>query len=170
MAARKESAWRNPRAYSVREGALHAADFWTGACDFWCSWRASLAGQTIHGRDGITLPPPPAVDAIPVTDDYFGTKIVDSYRWLEDAKSAGDARLHRRRECLHGALHEAGAHPAAGGGRSGRSGERLGGRHAHRSAATATSSGSGWPASSSSRSMCATAGRAKTSGWSIRPC
>jgi prolyl oligopeptidase len=48
----------------------------------------SLAGQTIHGRDGISLPPPPAVDAIPETDNYFGTKIVDNYRWLEDSKSA----------------------------------------------------------------------------------
>jgi prolyl oligopeptidase len=46
-----------------------------------------MVAQTIHGRDGITLPPPPAVDAIPVTDNYFGTKIVDNYRWLEDAKS-----------------------------------------------------------------------------------
>ena len=45
------------------------------------------AAQAIHGRDGIALPPPPAVDASPVTDDYFGTKIVDNYRWLEDAKS-----------------------------------------------------------------------------------
>jgi prolyl oligopeptidase len=43
--------------------------------------------QTIHGREGITLPPPPAVEAIPVIDEYFGTKISDSYRWLEDAKS-----------------------------------------------------------------------------------
>ncbi len=43
--------------------------------------------QTIHGREGITLPPPPAVQAIPVVDDYFGTKITDNYRWLEDAKS-----------------------------------------------------------------------------------
>jgi prolyl oligopeptidase len=43
--------------------------------------------QTIHGREGITLPPPPAVVSIPVVDDYFGTKIVDNYRWLEDAKS-----------------------------------------------------------------------------------
>jgi len=47
---------------------------------------AALA-QTIHGRDGITLPSPPVVDAIPVSDDYFGTKVVDGYRWLEDAKS-----------------------------------------------------------------------------------
>ena len=48
-----------------------------------------LAGfaQAIHGREGITLPPPPSVEAIPVADDYFGTKIPDGYRWLEDAKS-----------------------------------------------------------------------------------
>ncbi len=47
----------------------------------------SSAAQTIQGREGITLPLPPAVAAIPVVDDYFGTKISDSYRWLEDAKS-----------------------------------------------------------------------------------
>jgi prolyl oligopeptidase len=47
----------------------------------------SSAAQTIHGREGITLPPPPAAAAIPVVDDYFGTKITDNYRWLEDAKS-----------------------------------------------------------------------------------
>jgi prolyl oligopeptidase len=54
-------------------------------------WAAVAVGawaQTIHGRDGITLPPPPAVEKIPVADDYFGTKISDDYRWLEDAKSA----------------------------------------------------------------------------------
>ena len=44
--------------------------------------------QAIHGRDGITLPPPPAVEKIPVTDDYFGTKVIDNYRWLEEGKSA----------------------------------------------------------------------------------
>ncbi len=43
--------------------------------------------QTIQGRDGIKLPAPPAVAAVPVTDDYFGTKITDDYRWLEDSKS-----------------------------------------------------------------------------------
>jgi len=41
----------------------------------------------IQVREGITLPPPPAVEAIPMVDDYFETKIVDNYRWLEDAKS-----------------------------------------------------------------------------------
>src|SRR5580698_543836 len=48
---------------------------------------ASALAQTIHGREGITLPAPPAVESIPVSDNYFGTKIPDSYRWLEDAKS-----------------------------------------------------------------------------------
>jgi prolyl oligopeptidase len=47
----------------------------------------TVSGQAVHGRDGITLPAPPAVEATPVTDDYFGTRITDSYRWLEDAKS-----------------------------------------------------------------------------------
>ncbi len=45
------------------------------------------AAQSIHGREGIVLPTPPPVEAQPVTDDYFGTKITDSYRWLEDSKS-----------------------------------------------------------------------------------
>jgi prolyl oligopeptidase len=53
----------------------------------WALAGAGLAAQTIHGRGGITMPAPPAVEAIPVADDYFGTKIPDSYRWLEDAKS-----------------------------------------------------------------------------------
>ena len=52
---------------------------------FWLA--VSALAQTIQGRDGIKLPPPPAVDAVPVTDNYFGTKITDKYRWLEDSKS-----------------------------------------------------------------------------------
>ncbi|MFT4113533.1 prolyl oligopeptidase family serine peptidase [Silvibacterium sp.] len=44
-----------------------------------------LAQQTgeIHGKNGITLPPPPVAAVKPVTDDYFGTKITDNYRWIE---------------------------------------------------------------------------------------
>ena len=49
-------------------------------------WGSTAVAQTIHGGEGITLPPPPAVEAIPVVDDYFGTKITDNYRWLEDAQ------------------------------------------------------------------------------------
>ncbi|WP_058186808.1 prolyl oligopeptidase family serine peptidase [Terracidiphilus gabretensis] len=45
------------------------------------------SAQAIHGRDNITLPAPPATQSNPVFDNYFGTKIVDNYRWLEDAKS-----------------------------------------------------------------------------------
>ena len=41
----------------------------------------------VLGRVGITLPPLPVAAVHPVTDDYFGAKIVDNYRWLEDAKS-----------------------------------------------------------------------------------
>ena len=43
--------------------------------------------QSIRGRDGITMPPPPAVDSQPVLDNYFGTKISDNFRWLENSKS-----------------------------------------------------------------------------------
>ena len=39
---------------------------------------AVLSGQT----------QPPAAPVRPVTDDYFGTKIVDPYRWMENSKSA----------------------------------------------------------------------------------
>src|SRR5690349_216148 len=31
---------------------------------------------------------PPATKQQPVTDDYFGTKVVDPYRWLEHGSSA----------------------------------------------------------------------------------
>ncbi len=34
------------------------------------------------------MPPPPEAKTVPVTDDYFGAKVVDNYRWLEDANSA----------------------------------------------------------------------------------
>jgi prolyl oligopeptidase len=44
--------------------------------------------QSIHSRDGRALPPPPVAEVKPVVDNYFGTKITDDYRWLEDAKSA----------------------------------------------------------------------------------
>lgn len=53
----------------------------------WVAVASGAFAQTIHGREGIHLPPPPSVQAIPVVDDYFGTKITDDYRWLEDANS-----------------------------------------------------------------------------------
>ena len=48
---------------------------------------ATAAAQAIHGGDGIKLPAPPDAKKVPFTDDYFGTRITDDYRWLEDAKS-----------------------------------------------------------------------------------
>lgn len=54
-----------------------------------CVSAAALAQQhgVVRGRDGITLPPPPVATVKPVTDNYFGTEVVDNYRWLENAKS-----------------------------------------------------------------------------------
>ncbi len=49
---------------------------------------ALVAAQAIHGGDHINLPAPPPTDKDPVVDTYFGTRITDDYRWLEDAKSA----------------------------------------------------------------------------------
>ena len=53
---------------------------------FWLGVGTIAMAQSIQGREGIKLPAPPAVEATPVADDYFGTKIPGSYRWLEDAK------------------------------------------------------------------------------------
>ena len=52
------------------------------------SMSAQKSPEPIHGGDHIHLPAPPAADAVPVVDNYFGTKITDNYRWLEDSKSA----------------------------------------------------------------------------------
>jgi len=46
-----------------------------------------VAAQAIQGGDHINLPAPPSTDKDPVVDNYFGTKISDDYRWLEDSKS-----------------------------------------------------------------------------------
>ena len=43
------------------------------------AFAASLAGAA--------PPPPPTAPAVPVTDDYFGTKVTDNYRYFEDLKS-----------------------------------------------------------------------------------
>jgi prolyl oligopeptidase len=48
------------------------------------SLNATLSGQN---RVSSTAPKPPDTPTHAVTDEYFGTKIVDSYRWLEDLKS-----------------------------------------------------------------------------------
>src|SRR5271165_1509836 len=54
----------------------------------------SAAAPTVtQGKDGITLPAPPAVKSSPVVDEYQSAgsaqpvKVTDNYRWLEDAQS-----------------------------------------------------------------------------------
>lgn len=41
----------------------------------------------VRGGNGIMLPPPPATEMKPVTEDIHGTSLTDPYRWLEDGKS-----------------------------------------------------------------------------------
>lgn len=48
---------------------------------------ASAAAQTIRTGDGAQLGAPPDVAKDPVVDNYFGTKLTDNYRWLENSKS-----------------------------------------------------------------------------------
>ena len=48
---------------------------------------SALSAQSIHTGDGLPFPAPPAVESKPVVDKYFGVKITDDYRWLEDAKT-----------------------------------------------------------------------------------
>ncbi len=48
---------------------------------------AQEKAREIRTGDGALVGAPPAVEAHPVEDSYGGTRITDSYRWLEDAKS-----------------------------------------------------------------------------------
>jgi len=72
----------------MRRSCMLAAMLWTSAGSLLLAQTsANKALPSIHGRGGILLPTPPPVEAIPVSDNYNGTRIPDSYRWLEDAKS-----------------------------------------------------------------------------------
>ena len=51
-----------------------------------CAIAADKAPE-VKGGNGIILPPPPATEAQPVTENIHGTTLTDPYRWLEDAKS-----------------------------------------------------------------------------------
>ena len=48
-----------------------------------------LASIALSAQTPVSTAPlaPPVTPKREVTDDYFGIKIVDSYRWLEDLKS-----------------------------------------------------------------------------------
>lgn len=123
--------------------------------------------QTIHGREGITLPLPPAVQATPVVDDYFGTKITDNYRWLEDAKSpATRAFIDAQNAYTAQYFKQTSIRPQAVEGLTAL--ENISETSPPFERANNYFSPAGWPASSSSQSMCDTAGRDKTSDCLIR--
>jgi prolyl oligopeptidase len=52
-----------------------------------CALVVPSLAQSIRTGDGLPLGAPPPVESTPVTDNYFGIKIADSYRGLEDSKS-----------------------------------------------------------------------------------
>ncbi len=116
--------------------------------------------QTIHGRDGITLPRSAGRRGDSGDDNYFGTKITDNYRWLEDAKSpetrafidaenAYTARYMKQARIRPQVLDDLDAL------------ENVSQLACPCSAAAATSFRSGLPAKNSSPSMSATAGPGK---------
>ncbi len=49
---------------------------------------ASGQNSTSTTTPAMKIPKPPATRQQPVTDDYFGHKVTDPYRWLEDGSSA----------------------------------------------------------------------------------
>lgn len=53
---------------------------------------AALAAQTTRAQEG-----PPKAPVREVTDTYFGQKVVDPYRWMEDAKSPEPAAWMKAR-------------------------------------------------------------------------
>ncbi|MGC2658028.1 MAG: prolyl oligopeptidase family serine peptidase [Bryobacteraceae bacterium] len=72
-------------------GILRTFITWVAIC--MALTTAKAQNSEIHGKAGITLPPPPAAKSEPVVDEYKSSgspstvQVTDNYRWLEDAKS-----------------------------------------------------------------------------------
>ncbi len=114
------------------------------------------------------MPPPPAVEVVPVTDDYFGTKITDNYRWLEDAKSpATRAFIDAQNAYTAQYFKQTSIRPQAVEGLTAL--ENISETSAPFERANNYFSAAVWPASSSSPSMSATAGKDRTSACLTRP-
>src|ERR1700693_3492003 len=47
----------------------------------------ALLALTASVAVGAPPPPPPVAPVVPITDDYFGTRVTDNYRYFEDLKS-----------------------------------------------------------------------------------
>jgi prolyl oligopeptidase len=73
----------------------------------------SAAAQSIHTGDGLPLGAAPAAATQPVTDKYFGVKVEDSYRWLEESKSP-DTRAFIDAENAYTARYLKAAHVRSG--------------------------------------------------------
>jgi prolyl oligopeptidase len=66
---------------------------------------ADVPQREVRGAHGITLPPPPATEAKPVTETVAGHTLTDPYRWLEDQDSPEtrawiDAQMHYTEQYL----------------------------------------------------------------------
>jgi prolyl oligopeptidase len=66
----------------MRRGSALVAVLFSG-----CVMQMGAQTVAIHGSNGVTLGPPPAVAVKPVTDDVGGHQVTDNYRWLEDQKA-----------------------------------------------------------------------------------
>ncbi len=70
--------------------ALCSATLWTATAIL---GQTSCVAALSECRTAVGTPPPPPLAPVrPVTDDYFGTKMVDPYRYMENLKDPEVAR------------------------------------------------------------------------------